>query len=158
MSWRREKQRARSTPGRSDDPALRGPKAGDAASLVAKIPEVRAALLDYQRAFARQESGAVLDGRDIGTVVCPDAHVKIFVTASDEARAKRRFLEHQARGDGIGYDDLLADIRRRDARDSGRTAAPMLAAPDAVHLDTTELDAEQAFAAALRMIGKKLGK
>jgi cytidylate kinase len=140
------------------DPALRGPRAGDAASLVAKIPEVRAALLDYQRAFARQETGAVLDGRDIGTVVCPDADVKIFVTASDEARARRRFLEHQARGDSITYDELLADIRRRDARDSGRSAAPMLAAADAVHLDTTELDADQVFAAALRLIAERLGR
>ena len=138
-----------------DDPALRGPKAGDAASIVAKIPEVRAALLDYQRAFAHQVKGAVLDGRDIGTVVCPDADVKIFVTASAEARAKRRFLEHESRGDSVTYDDLLADIRQRDARDSGRSAAPMLAAADALHLDTTALDAEQTFAAALDMIEGK---
>ena len=136
-----------------DDPTLRGPRAGDAASIVAKIPEVRAALLEYQRAFARQDAGAVLDGRDIGTVVCPEAHVKIFVTASDEARAKRRFLEHQSRGESVTYEDLLADIRRRDARDSGRAAAPMHAAVDAVHLDTTTLDADQAFAAALQLIG-----
>ncbi|SFV26217.1 (d)CMP kinase [Hyphomicrobium facile] len=135
-----------------DDSALRGPRAGDAASIVAKIPEVRAALLEYQRAFARQAGGAVLDGRDIGTVVCPDAPVKIFVTASDEARAMRRFLEHQSRGDSITYDELLADIRKRDARDRGRSAAPMHAADDAVHLDTTALDADQAFAAALRLI------
>ncbi len=137
------------------DPALRGPQAGDAASIVAKIPGVRAALLDYQRAFARQDGGAVLDGRDIGTVVCPDATVKIFVTASDEARARRRFLEHQARGESVVYDELLEDIRRRDARDSGRAAAPMHAAADALHLDTTELDAEQAFEAALQLIGPR---
>ena len=135
-----------------DDSALRGPRAGDAASIVAKIPEVRAALLEYQRAFARQAGGAVLDGRDIGTVVCPDAPVKIFVTASDEARAMRRFLEHQSRGDSISYEELLADIRKRDARDRGRSTAPMHAADDAVHLDTTALDADQAFAAALRLI------
>ena len=135
-----------------NDSALRGPQAGDAASIVAKIPEVRAALLEYQRAFARQACGAVLDGRDIGTVVCPEAQVKIFVTASDEARAERRFLEHQSRGDSITYDELLADIRRRDARDRGRSAAPMHAADDAVHLDTTALDADQAFAAALQLI------
>ncbi len=134
------------------DPELRGPRAGDAASIVAKIPEVRAALLDYQRIFALQAGGAVLDGRDIGTVVCPNAHVKIFVTASDEARARRRFLEHQARAEEVTYDDLLADIRRRDARDSGRAAAPMLAADDALRLDTPELDADQAFAAALQLI------
>ncbi len=139
------------------DPDLRGPRAGDAASIVAKIPEVRAALLDYQRAFAAKDGGAVLDGRDIGTVVCPDAMVKIFVTASDEARARRRFLEHQARGDDITYDELLMDIRRRDARDSGRSEAPMFAAADALHLDTTELDADQTFDAALRLIKAKLG-
>lgn len=140
-----------------DDPALRGPKAGDAASIVAKIPEVRAALLDYQRAFAGQDGGAVLDGRDIGTVVCPGAHVKVFVTASDEARAQRRFLEHQGRGENISYDDLLTDIRQRDARDRGRSAAPMLAARDAMHLDTTELDANQAFDAMMTLIRSKLG-
>lgn len=140
------------------DPALRGPKAGDAASIVAKIPEVRAALLDYQRAFAEQDSGAVLDGRDIGTVVCPRAHVKVFVTASDEARAQRRFLEHQGRGEDISYDDLLADIRQRDARDRERSAAPMVAARDAMHLDTTELDANQAFDALLTLINTKLGQ
>ena len=137
------------------DAGLRGPQAGEAASIVAKIPEVRVALLDYQRAFAQQDGGAVLDGRDIGTVVCPDAHVKIFVTASDEARARRRFLEHQARGESVTYDELLADIRRRDARDSGRAAAPMHAAADALHLDTTDLDAEQAFQAALQLIGAR---
>ncbi|MET1046278.1 MAG: (d)CMP kinase [Hyphomicrobium sp.] len=140
------------------DPALRGPKAGDAASIVAKIPEVRAALLEYQRAFAAQDGGAVLDGRDIGTVVCPHARVKIFVTASDEARAHRRFLEHQARGEGVTYDELLADIRKRDARDSGRSAAPMIAAADALRLDTTEFDAEKAFEAALRLIRSKIDR
>ena len=140
------------------DPALRGPRAGDAASIVAKIPEVRAALLEYQRSFARQKSGAVLDGRDIGTVVCPDANVKIFVTASDGARARRRFLEHQARGESIAYDELLEDIRRRDARDSSRSAAPMQAAEDALCLDTTDLDADQAFETAVRMIDEKSRK
>jgi cytidylate kinase len=140
------------------DQALRGPKAGDAASIVAKIPEVRAALLEYQRSFARQEGGAVLDGRDIGTVVCPDARVKIFVTASDEARARRRFLEHQGRGETVTYEDLLADIRRRDARDSGRSTAPMHAAPDAHHLDTTNLDPDQAFAAAMSIIETTIGR
>jgi CMP/dCMP kinase len=139
------------------DPALRGPRAGDAASMVAKIPEVRAALLDYQRAFALQDRGAVLDGRDIGTVVCPSARVKIFVTASDEARALRRFLEHQMRGEAVTYDDLLTDIRRRDARDSSRAAAPMLAASDALHLDTTQLDPDQAFDAAMKLIETRLG-
>jgi CMP/dCMP kinase len=140
------------------DPHLRGPRAGDDASMIAKIPEVRTALLDYQRSFARQGKGAVLDGRDIGTVVCPDARVKIFVTASDEARARRRYLEHHGRGDNITYDELLADIRRRDARDSGRSVAPLAAAPDAILLDTTDLDADQAFVAAMKIIEKKVGK
>lgn len=135
-----------------DDPSLRGPAAGDAASIVARIPAVRAALLDYQRAFAHQPRGAVLDGRDIGTVVCPDARVKIFVTATAEERARRRHLEHVGRGETISYDEVLADIRRRDARDSGRDIAPMGAAEDAILLDTTHLNADQAFEAALAMV------
>lgn len=135
------------------DPALRGPLAGDKASIIAKIPAVRAALLDYQRSFARDDArGAVLDGRDIGTVVCPEAHIKIFVTASDEARARRRYLEHQGRGENIPYETVLEDLRRRDARDSGRNIAPLEAATDALHLDTTDLDANQAFAAVLTLI------
>jgi cytidylate kinase len=136
-----------------DDPALRGPRAGDAASLVAKIPEVRAALLDYQRNFARTAPrGAILDGRDIGTVVCPDAHIKIFVTASDDVRARRRHLEHQGRGESIAYESVLDDLRRRDARDSGRSIAPLEVASDALLIDTTDLDPDQAFAAALRIV------
>ena len=138
------------------DDGLRGPKAGDAASVVAKIPEVRAALLEYQRIFANTPPGAVLDGRDIGTVVCPDAHIKLFVTASDEARAHRRHLEHKSRGEEVTYDVLLADIRLRDARDASRATAPMLRAADAVELDTTSLDADQAFAAALEIIARKI--
>ncbi len=138
-----------------DDPALRGPAAGDAASMIAKIPDVRAALLDYQRTFACQPGGAVLDGRDIGTVVCPGADIKIYVTATPEERARRRHLEHTSRGETVAYDTVLADIRRRDARDSGRDIAPMEAAADAVRLDTTKLDADQAFAAALKLIGKR---
>lgn len=138
------------------DPGLRGPLAGDKASIVAKIPAVRAALLDYQRNFARNGArGAVLDGRDIGTIVCPDAHIKIFVAASDEARAHRRYLEHQSRGEAIPYETVLEDLRRRDARDSGRSIAPLEAAADALHLDTTNLDADQAFAAILAMIDAK---
>ncbi|PPC85156.1 MAG: cytidylate kinase [Hyphomicrobium sp.] len=141
-----------------DDPSLRGPAAGDAASIVARIPAVRAALLDYQRAFAQQPRGAVLDGRDIGTVVCPDARVKIFVTATAEERARRRHLEHVGRGETISYDEVLADIRRRDARDSGRDIAPMGAAADAIVLDTTHLNAEQAFEAALAMVLQRTAK
>ena len=141
-----------------DDPALRGPAAGDAASVVAKIPAVRAALLDYQRKFAAQVSGAVLDGRDIGTVVCPNADVKIYVTATPEERARRRHSEHQGRGETVAYETVLADIVRRDARDSGRDIAPMEAAPDAVKIDTTHLDPDAAFKAALKVIGGRRGR
>ena len=139
------------------DPALRGPLAGDKASIIAKIPAVRAALLEYQRNFARSGAhGAVLDGRDIGTVVCPDAHIKIFVTASDEARAQRRYLEHQGRGENIAYEVVLEDLRRRDARDRDRSVAPLEAASDALHLDTTTLDADAAFAAVLALVATRL--
>ncbi len=143
-------------PATLDDPALRGPAAGDAASIVAKIPDVRRALLDYQRAFARQLGGAVLDGRDIGTVVCPDAGIKIYVTATPEERARRRHIEHQGRGETLAYETVLADIRRRDARDSGREIAPMTAAADAMALDTTQLNADQAFEAALALIAGRI--
>jgi cytidylate kinase len=143
-------------PATLDDQKLRGPAAGDAASVVAKIPAVRAALLEFQRAFARRPGGAVLDGRDIGTVVCPDADVKLFITASAQERARRRHLEHQGRGEAVSYDQVLADIRARDARDSGRDIAPMGAAADAVTIDTTTLGPEAAFDAALKVIEKKL--
>lgn len=139
-----------------DDPNLRGPAAGDAASMVAKMPDVRRALLDYQRRFAANAAGAVLDGRDIGTVICPEADVKIFVTASAEERARRRHLEHQARSETVTYHDVLADIRRRDARDSGRDIAPLEAATDAITIDTTTLNADAAFEAALGVIAQKI--
>lgn len=140
------------------DPALRGTAAGDKASVVARIPEVRAALLDYQRAFARQAPGAVLDGRDIGTVVCPDADVKIFVVASPEVRARRRFLEHQTRGEPIRYETVLADIKDRDERDMNRAVAPLKPAADALILDTSELDIEGSLQAALALIRGKVGR
>jgi cytidylate kinase len=130
------------------DEDLRSERVGGAASIVAVIPEVRAALLDLQRAFARQQPGAVLDGRDIGTVVCPDADVKLFVTASAEVRAKRRQKE-------LGSDDyeqVLAEIRARDERDSRRATAPLVAAKDAVILDTSEMDADVAIAAAITAV------
>ena len=139
-----------------DDSALRGPQAGDAASVVAKIPEVRAALLDYQRNFAKAKFGAVLDGRDIGTVVCPDADVKIYVTATPDERARRRHKELEARGETVIFENVLDDIHRRDARDTGREIAPLWPAADAITLDTTELNADQAFAEALRIIDFKL--
>jgi CMP/dCMP kinase len=141
-----------------DDPILRAPGAGEAASIVARIPEVRAALLEVQHDFARHPQGAVLDGRDIGTVVCPNADVKFFVTATPETRAKRRYLERKSGGETVIYAAILADIRRRDARDAERDAAPMHAAPDAVLLDTSNLDIEAAFNTAVGVISRKVGQ
>ena len=145
-------------PATLDDEALRGPGAGEAASLVAAIAPVRSALLAYQRAFATRPGGAVLDGRDIGTVVCPDADAKIYVTARPEVRAQRRFLERQALSFPVTYEAVLADIKRRDARDSGRESAPMRAAPDADLLETSDLDIEAAFEAAVVLIKRKIGR
>lgn len=141
-----------------DDPALRTPKAGEAASIVARHPGVRAALLELQRTFAARLPGAVLDGRDIGTVVCPDAPVKLFVTATPEVRAGRRFNELQQRDPSVTYAEVLADIIDRDARDRSRTAAPLKAADDAILLDTTELDIEAAFEVAIGLIKRKIGR
>ena len=147
------------------DPELRSAKAGDASSKVAAIPGVRAALFDWQRRFAaepqpdvdgRARSGSVLDGRDIGTVICPEAEVKIFVTASAEARANRRLKELQARGEEAIYARVLEDIRARDARDTARADAPMKAAEDAVHLDTSDLDIDQVFAKAKAIVEERL--
>ena len=135
-----------------DEERLRGPEMGEAASVVAAFPAVRALLLDVQRRFAAQPGGAVLDGRDIGTVIAPGADAKIFVTASPEERARRRHLELNRRGEPIAYDEVLADIRRRDERDAGRGTAPLKAADDAALLDTTSLDIEAAFRAALALV------
>jgi cytidylate kinase len=135
-----------------DQEKLRARDLADAASQVAAIPEVRAALLKMQQDFANRPEGAVLDGRDTGTVIAPRADVKIFVTASPEERARRRHLELAARGEATAYDAVLADIKKRDERDSGRSIAPLIAAPDAVLLDTTELDIEAAFRAALSIV------
>jgi cytidylate kinase len=140
------------------DEGLRTPGAGEAASIVAAMPAVRAALLDYQRAFAAQPGGAVLDGRDIGTVVCPDADAKVYVTARPEVRAWRRFVERQDQGNTVTYDAVLADIERRDARDSGRESAPMRPATDADLLETSDLDIEAAFEAAVGLIKRKIGR
>ena len=126
--------------------------AGEAASRVAGYPGVRAALLDFQRAFAARPGGAVLDGRDIGTVIAPDAMAKLFITATPEVRAMRRWKQLTGRGDVIAYEDMLADIMRRDERDAGRGAAPMVQAKDAVLLDTTDMDIETAFDAARRIV------
>jgi cytidylate kinase len=140
------------------DPDLRLPGVGDAASIVARIPEVRAALIDMQRDFARQLPGAVLDGRDIGTVICPDADVKLFITATLEIRARRRFAEQRARGEDTTLEHVLEVLRRRDARDAGRADAPMRVAADALLLDTSELDIEAAFDAAVGLIKRKIGQ
>jgi len=135
-----------------DDQFLRTREVGEAASIVAAMPNVRSALLDTQRAFASRPEGAVLDGRDIGTVVCPHATVKIFVTASAAARAQRRALEFASRREKADYAVILADIERRDARDSLRAAAPLRPAEDAAVLDTTALGIEAAVAQAVRII------
>lgn len=135
-----------------DNPALIGRTAGDAASRVAFHPPVRAALLRLQKDFAGQPGGAVLDGRDIGTVIAPDADVKIFVTADPEVRARRRWAQLTARGEEVAFEVILDDIRKRDARDADRDAAPMIMAADAVLLDTTDLAIEPAFEAARRIV------
>ncbi|MBE2278149.1 MAG: (d)CMP kinase [Rhodobacteraceae bacterium] len=131
---------------------LRTLEAGQAASRVAVIPEVRAALLEFQRRFARREGGAVLDGRDIATVICPDAEVKLYVTASAEIRAHRRWLE-------VGGDpaQVLAEVRERDARDMGRADAPLRAAEDAVVIDTSDLSVDAAVALATAAVARRLG-
>jgi cytidylate kinase len=139
-----------------DESRLRTRELGEAASVVAAIPQVRAALVDMQRGFASRPQGAVLDGRDIGTVICPDAPVKIFVTASPEKRAQRRALELASRGEKVDYAAVLADVRKRDERDSARSQAPLKQAEDAVALDTTDLDIEGAFRAACEIVEERL--
>ncbi|MDA8586838.1 cytidylate kinase [Rhodobacteraceae bacterium] len=133
---------------------LRTPEVAAAASEAAAIPDVRAALVNFQREFASRDGGAVLDGRDIGTVICPEADVKLFVTAGDVARAHRRWLELRASGNDIDEATVLSDIRARDARDAGRDAAPMIAANDAVQLDTSDMPVDEAIAAALLIVRK----
>jgi cytidylate kinase len=139
-------------PARFDEQALKDHAVGEAASRVSAIPDVRAALLEFQRDFAAAPPGAVLDGRDIGTVIAPDADVKIFVVAAPQVRARRRALELMAAGQSVDEAAILADILRRDARDRSRDAAPLKAAPDAHVLDTTHLDVEQAVAAAIGIV------
>ena len=139
-------------PAQLDNPNLRGREAGEAASRVAVHLGVRGALLAFQRDFAAREPGAVIDGRDIGTVIAPDAPAKLFVTASAPVRAERRWRQLIGQGEAISLDEVLADIRRRDERDSGRAAAPLVAAPDAVLLDTTEMTIDNAADAARRIV------
>jgi cytidylate kinase len=138
------------------DPELRSETTGGLASRVSIHPLVRAALFERQRSFATQPGGAVLDGRDIGTVIAPDAQVKLFVTASVAARAKRRFLEMRTRGDTATLAQIEADLASRDLRDTTRKDAPLLAAPDATELDTSELSRDGAVAAAIRLVGHRV--
>jgi cytidylate kinase len=143
-----------------DDPELRSEATGGAASKVAAIPGVRANLLDFQRNFASQppegELGAVLDGRDIGTVVCPDADLKLFVTASAEVRAERRRAEMEGRGEKADFDAILADVRARDERDMNRKDAPLKPAEDALLLDTSNLDIDAVFLRAAALVKERL--
>ena len=136
--------------------ALRTPDVAQAASKVAVIPAVRAALLDFQRSFAARSGGAVLDGRDIGTVICPEAQVKLFVTASAQVRARRRFEELSGKGMDVTLDLVLADVEARDARDMARADAPLKPAVDAVQIDTTDMPIAQAVAEAVAIIEAKL--
>jgi cytidylate kinase len=140
-----------------DADGLRLPVVAEAASKVAVDPEVRAALVDFQRAFATRAGGAVLDGRDIGTVICPEAQAKLFVTASPEVRAERRYLELVERGHEVSRDEVLADVIARDARDSERAVAPLVPADDAVVIDTSELTIDEAVATAIEAIEARLG-
>jgi cytidylate kinase len=135
-----------------DEDRLRGREIGEAASVVAAMPAVRSGLIARQRRFAAQPGGAVLDGRDIGTVICPEAGAKLFVTATPEVRAARRHKELAGRGEAANLDGILADIRRRDARDSGRSDAPLKMAEDAVLLDTSALTIDEVVAAAIRIV------
>jgi cytidylate kinase len=149
-------------PAKFDETMLKRHAIGEAASVVSAIPQVRSALLDFQREFGRALPGAVLDGRDIGTVIFPGAEVKIFVTAAPEVRAHRRAIELAAGGNKVSEADVLADIRRRDERDISRAVAPLKPAPDAHLLDTTHLDIDGAFRAAIEIVdavraGRKRG-
>ena len=140
----------------AEDPELRSEPVSKIASAISAYPQVRAVLLNRQQEFARTPGGAVLDGRDIGTVIAPQAQVKLYVTASPEVRAERRMRELEGRGMHAHYDDVLADIHSRDERDSGRDAAPLRQAADAIRLDTSELNVEEAIAEALRLVEDKL--
>jgi CMP/dCMP kinase len=137
---------------------LGGREAGDLASRVAVHKGVREALLEVQRRFAARPEGAILDGRDIGTVICPDAPVKLFITASPGARAERRWRQLLGRGETVAYEAVLEDIRARDARDASREAAPLRPAPDAALLDTTDLSIDEAFDAARRIVEAARGR
>ncbi|MEJ0073915.1 MAG: (d)CMP kinase [Alphaproteobacteria bacterium] len=139
-------------PASFDERILKGHAIGEAASIVSAIPEVRAALVKFQRDFAAAPPGAVLDGRDIGTVICPDADVKIFVVAAPEVRARRRALELKSAGQNADEAAILEDIKRRDERDMGRATAPLRRAPDAHELDSSRLTIDEAVASAIKLV------
>ena len=139
-----------------DRPGLRTAKVGQAASKIAADPEVRAALIAFQQNFARQSGGAVLDGRDIGTVICPEAEVKLYVTATDQVRAHRRWLELSEKDANLLLEDVLAQQQERDKRDTNRAVAPLVAADDAVVLDTSDMTIDQAVASAIATINARL--
>jgi cytidylate kinase len=145
-------------PATFDDPTLRHPGIGNAASVVAQHPIVREILRDFQQTFAAQKPGAVLDGRDIGTVVCPDADVKLFIIAETAVRAERRYLELIDRGEAVTREEIHEQIARRDQRDSERADSPMKPAADALLLDTTKLSIDEAFDAAVELIKRKIGQ
>ena len=140
----------------ADDPELRNELTGSVASRISTYPGVRAALIERQRDFAAQDGGAVLDGRDVGTVVAPDATVKLFVTASADVRAQRRLAELVARGVTAHFDDVLMDIHARDERDTGRSEAPLAQAPDAIVLDTSTISLDEAVASAIASVEARL--
>ena len=140
-----------------DESKIRTAGAGVAASVVSAHPCVRAALLDVQRAFAAQDGGAVLDGRDIGTVICPNADVKLFVTADEESRAWRRRAELVNRGEDISFEQVLGQLRQRDARDASRADAPMIKADDAIELDTSDMSVDEAVREAIKLVDARLG-
>ena len=144
------------TPDDVAHPDLRTGEVAEAASTVAAIPAVRAALLEFQRGFARRDGGAVLDGRDIGTVICPDAETKLYVTASDAVRARRRFEELRGAGHAVTEDGVLADLKARDARDASRADAPMRPADDAVQLDTTLMSIDEAVSRAIAEVKRRM--
>ena len=135
---------------------LRDSSISNAASKISKIPKVRAALVKFQRDFAAEKSGAVLDGRDIGTVICPDADVKLFITASEAVRARRRFLELSKKGAQTTFEQVLEDVKKRDARDQNRAIAPLIAAEDAITIDTSDMTIEQAAKVAIYLVEKCL--
>ncbi len=140
------------------NPRLRQEHIGQAASIASAMPQVREVLLEFQRNFTKNPKGAVLDGRDIGTVVCPDANVKVFLTASLEARAKRRHRELSGQGIEVVYDSVLEDLRERDQRDSRRSIAPLKPANDAIVLDTSQMDAVEVFETLVKFILDRYAK